>query len=660
MVPKKQRTTVTGAPRPKVNATRAKWPPIHPDPVTGKFDQAYIDYTRDLILCKNLVLMGSSILKRKLELIVGGPDQGIVRAATDGTRIWLPKMHPRRRLVTKHELSHLYFLSDLEMRRAFTLKLIDELEQMMGTPFAPQAKDRLLNDIEFLINIFDDVRVNSLWGILYPGDGIDLDEWYYRMVGPDMMAKAQTKYPGGDIDDLFTFAILLCLDQDPKSTEWGEFKEDIQQAKDKVLYQTFPAALAIVRDLLFRILKKMAARQKTQPAWGGGPISPDQDIDDLMKQRLEGKLEARTAILRLVMGKPPGDDFVDHNGGFDIQAVDGTKPTVHISAKAEQNVINLYKAIAGGDIDGFLQGQEAAGVGMVQQVQKAMTSLPVLGNYRTDKDFLQKATQVDLDVHNIPRSDLITRVLDPGDKAEVVRLKTRFQRVQGSTRTKLEENGHELCTDAYIQQKLNGEPLAAYYHDVSGRGFRVTLLIDMSGSMSGIFGEVERLAIGLQKAMDFPFVHLRVMGFQQTEPGRVDVLVYPPRPPGLRSISDHVQGATPLSHAIAIAAQWMKGKQDDRSIFLISDGKPVFTMKDSKAGSLPERTLMTWTKEAVEEAVKQKVRTFAFMLGDDVPSDPEMDFMFGARKWKKIPSEKLFETSFEFLTKEFLKFVRSR
>lgn len=661
MARKSTATTVTGAPRPRVNASRSKWPPIRPDPATGKFDPAYTEYVRDLALCENLVRMGSGILRRKLELIVGGPDQGIVRAATDGTRIWLPKMHPRRRVVIKHELSHLYFLSDLDLRRAFTLKLVEELEGLMGIPLAPQAKDRLVRDIEFFINVLDDVRVNSLWGVLYPGDGLAMDEWYYKLVGPDMAEKAKREHKDGDIDDLFTFAILICLHQDVKSTTWGEFEADIRDARDGVLYKAFPASLALTRDLILRIARKIAERQQTQPVWGGGVVAADAEDDDLVKKRLSTRTDMRSAILKIATGKPPGDAFVDHNAGFDIQEVDGTPRPAGPPSNPKTSILlaNLYKALDG-DLPDFLDGQEAAGLNLAQQIQKAMNNLPHLGNFKNDKDYLGKAVRADLSITNVKRGDLVPSILNPADREEVTRWRSRFQRVHGSTRTQLEEAGHELCTDAYIQQKLGGHPLEPYFHEVSGRGFRVTILLDMSGSMVGTFGQVERLVVGLQKAMDFPFVHLRVMGFQQTGPGKVDVIIYPARPPGLRSATALVQGATPLSHAIAVASQWMKGQQDDRSIFLISDGKPVFTLKDSKSGALPEQTLMAWTKEAVEQARTAKVKTYAFMLGDDVPSDAEMTFMFGARRWRKIPEAKLFQESFAFITAEFLRFVRAR
>lgn len=659
--------TVTGAPRPKVNAKRLQWPPIDPDPTTGQFDPAYVEYTRDLALCENLVRMGSGILKRALRLIVGGPDQGIARAATDGTNIWLPKMHPNRRVVTKHELSHLFFLSDLDLRRAFVLRLIEEVEALMGNRFAQHARDKLLTDLEFFTNILDDIRVNSLWGILYPGDGIALDEWYFGTVGPSMMASAARDYKDGDIDHLFTYAILLCLDQDAKSTEWGEFHDDIRQARDSVLYKAFPASLALTRDLVLRIAKRLAAKMQ-QPAWG--PTSADKDHDTLIQQRVDEQPKKIPGLHKLVTGKTPSPDFVNHNGGFDIQQVDGTPlpPSAPVTnpAKTRQQVDHLYKALQGTEdtpaqLAQFLDGQEAAGIGHAQRIQRSLTSVPATGNFKSEDDYLGKEIFGDLVLTRVAKGDLLRVVLSPADKAVAARWKSRFQQVYGSSRVKLEEDGHELNTEAYIQQRLNGEPLTPYYREVAGRGFRVTLLVDMSGSMGTIFREVERLALGLQQAMDFPFVHLRIVGFRQLAPGQVDITIYPPKPTGLLATRPLLGGNTPLPQAITVASRWMKGRQDYQSIFLLSDGKPVFQMKDTKNPHVPAATLMAWTKEAVATAAANHVSTYAFMIGDDVPSDKEMSFMFGAHNWEAVADkERLFAQSFNLITREFLRFVRRR
>lgn len=645
------------APKLKSNATRLKWPPVRPDPSTGRFDPEYVAYLRDLELCRSLVVMGSGILRRDLELIIGGPDQGIVRAATDGKKIWLPKMHPRRRVAVKHELAHLYFLSDIELRLAFVQALIKELEGLMGAPFAPQAVERLTGDLCFFINILDDVRVNSLWGVLYPGDGADMDEWYFGLVGPDMMAKARVQH-GDDVDDLFTFAILLCLHQNPDSEYWGEFKNDIIQARDRVMFTAFPAALAITRDLVLRIARKVAERMKATPVWGGGSVGADPDIDATIKARLDGQA-LRQALLRLVTGKPHGANFVDHNAGFDIQNPDGSAPSQQPGASALDKAARLLRVLAEDDLDAYLAQQEEQGLGTVQRVQRALTALPATGQFRSQADYLQRSLPVELKLHTVDRGSLAQRLMSAEDRHAVAHWKTRLQRVFGAKRVRLEESGNEFSSEAYIQQRLSRVPLEPFYRDVPGRGFDVALLVDMSGSMASAFDEVERLALGLYAAMDFSMVSIDVLGFKQIEAGRVDIILFPNRPPGLRGTAVNVGGATPLSHAITVATQRLKRRQNSKSIFLISDGKPYFHLKDTKS-TLSEQTLMAWTKESVEAAHAQHVQVYTFMLGDDVPSDAEMSFMFGDFRWRKMDKEDLFKEGFDLITQEFLRFVRTR
>ena len=115
-----------------MNARRLPWPRMQygkRSPKQGQPTEGYLEYTRDLGICYDLVKLASDLLDRKLKLIAGGPKQGIVQAATDGKNIYLPKMHPCRRVATKHELSHIFFKSDIALRLAFVEHILDEMEK---------------------------------------------------------------------------------------------------------------------------------------------------------------------------------------------------------------------------------------------------------------------------------------------------------------------------------------------------------------------------------------------------------------------------------------------------------------------------------------------------------------------------------------------------
>ncbi len=99
-VPKKGNKTV------RRNDKTQKWPTYLQG---GRITADYKEFSDDVAVCYDLVKIGSHIVGRPLLLIMGNPSQGVTRAATDGTNIWVPKMHPNRRVATKHELSHIYF-----------------------------------------------------------------------------------------------------------------------------------------------------------------------------------------------------------------------------------------------------------------------------------------------------------------------------------------------------------------------------------------------------------------------------------------------------------------------------------------------------------------------------------------------------------------------
>ncbi len=79
-------------------------------------------------LWNDLVDIAKEVLSRpEITLIPGGDHERVFRAYTDGTNIYLPKMHPNRLVATKHELSHLYFDSDITLRLEFVQTLIRKI-----------------------------------------------------------------------------------------------------------------------------------------------------------------------------------------------------------------------------------------------------------------------------------------------------------------------------------------------------------------------------------------------------------------------------------------------------------------------------------------------------------------------------------------------------
>ncbi len=235
-------------------------------------------------------------------------------------------------------------------------------------------------------------------------------------------------------------------------------------------------------------------------------------------------------------------------------------------------------------------------------------------------------------------------------------------------RKRVAPEGYELVPPLYIHQKLTGQPLICYRRPQTGRGFRLTVLIDLSGSMHGSkFRQAQKLYRVLQYALSFPFVQLDVMGFNSTEKGAVNIYRYPRNAEGLASSNAGPGGITPLSHAIQVAGQSMVGCKHQSYLFVLSDGMPVYRLANAKGGRrsfVHTNMLMNWTADAVRDLQRSKVSTYCFMvgrsLGYDIPKGKDLDKMFGRPFWRHVSDGDMYEKSFEFIRGRFLQYLRTR
>ena len=670
--------------RRKVNAPRKKWPTMF-DPNTGLFTPEYEAYTREMSICYDLVNIAKEILNKPLRLRAGGPRDGIIRAATDGTNIFLPKMHPNRLVAIKHELSHIYFESDIPLRLQFVKGLIAKLEKQSKERLASMTREKLIEDLCFFINILDDVRVNSLWGLLYPGDGLKMEQWYFEKVGPEMAKRAEEDYPDGDIDHLFTYAILLCIHQDAKSTKWERFRTDIEDARDRVHYKSFDAMLVIVRGLVEKIAKEIAEKDDKEKQPPPKDQSPDPDASDEngdseestgggASENDEGEEKEEPnlaqALAEMENAKRPGDDFDYDNAGFDHKKM--PKQTKN-PRKLEEQIQAVQKIL---DIDlsdteeveQELDDAEAEQLAKVQDLQQKMAH--VIKKQMEDDDYdVKRKVKAELRFTDVRRADIVPVDMSPEEREAAQNWRRHFQKVMGAMRRRVSPVGYELVTPLYISQKINNQPLVCYRRPMTGRGFRLRVLVDLSGSMWGNkWDQVQRLYRVLEYALDFPFVDLDVMGFYSEEKGVVNIVRYQKGVKGLMSAKSKPGGITPLSHAIQVAGQDLIGKKHNCFLFVLSDGNPVYRLKNSvdkgRRAFVNKNMLVNWTTDAVRELQKHRVQTYCFMIGHahgyDIPKEEELDRMFGHAFWQKVEEESLFRDSFGFIRDQFLRYLRSR
>lgn len=636
------------------------------------FAPEYYKTNRDIGVCYDLVKIASFVLKRPILLKVGTEEDGIRGAATDGKTIFLPRMHPQRRIALKHEISHLYFKSNIPLRLLFVRDLISQIERETGG--VVHGRSDVESQLCFIINVFDDLRVNSLWGLLYPGDGRDMERWYQGDVGPRMMKKATEDYPGGDVDHLMSYIILVSLGQKPKSTRWGKFQQDIEIAAGNVAFKTFGACLLLVKDLLLKIVRELMGEQQPSPSnqpsvnptdrpdddpelqaadkeTGGGDQSPDPDVDQLIQTKLGRGPQVLSALLS---GNRPDADFIDDNAGFDFKREELAADAGH-HKRLMSEVENLSSEQ---DLDSALQKMEQAAVEEVTEIQRALAerSNDLDKGEKTEGAWLKKSAKFDLKLHYVKESELQPTLFTRKDMESAQLWKRFFQRILGSLAHKTDEVGYELIPDLYIQQKASGETLDCYRVESRGRGFRVNILVDMSGSMSGVFDLVEKLSRALQVALSFPFVKLGVWGFSSRAGGQVDIYKFPRNSPGLLGGIAALGGTTPLPQAIQVVGRDLLLSRDDNHLIVLTDGDPVFHTKSGK--NISDKILRNWTREAVQNLQDRQVQTYCFRIGGG-STKFSMDRMFG-RNWKTISEGRVYEEAFALIKERFVRYLRVR
>ncbi len=610
------------------NANAPRRQGVFPPMRNGKFREPYLAYQRDVELCYALVRLGSGLVGRELELIMGGPRTGgIVHAMTNGTQIYIPKMHPNPPLVTKHELAHIVFESDLQLRRAYVLRLISDLAKEEGLDLKGYQQRKLVHDAEFFINILDDLRVNSLWGFVYPGDGMKLESWYFGTIAPAMKQQAPS-----DVDNFFTFAKLAVLRQEPESTKWGHFREAVETAAEDVLLKNFEAMLLVAGTLIRDVTRALMLDAEAADSWLPNSTS---------------------ALGQLAAGSVPGKAFKNDNAGFDVdpEIPDDYRPP---PSRDVTPVVDKLATTDPKDIQRALQEGEDAAIERAMELRKEAH-----GKERTvsEDERLTRGAKANVKLVHVPRSQVVPAMLTRKDLLTAQRWQEHFARVIGLQTTQYVERGARLDARLYMRQRLSGQRICCYRHETRGRGFRVVLLVDMSGSMADVFPAVERLAVMLQRSLDFPFVHIDVMGFNCTEYGEVTIFTYPERITGLVSPVSQVEGVTPLSHAIHVAGRKLAGTDDDCHLFVLSDGYPLYFLANQREVDL--EILVKWTAAEVRALLSYEVRTWCFMIGNWTAGASEMNQMFGESYWRPVPENDVYAASFDFIQKQFMNFVRT-
>lgn len=470
-------------------------------------------------------------------------------------------------LALQHEWSHNIFHSFKCAWQLFVEQNAEEYAKL-----APGVDVEFLKGfLHLVVNAYDDIRCNSLFGLVYRGAAADIWERWQRLGNAHV---GQTK------DNFIAYILNLAVDADiDPDTEFESLRPIVEWSMNRVRGRGPANMLAIVKVALDRcigaLIKKIPPKQAPPPPQQGASSpsagQPGQAGGSSGQQPDPGQQSGQQG------GQPQGleGQNTDGEGGdteSDIEQ-DIPPPTDMPSAKdlkaAGQDLTQALGKLAGGakpfdsttdhpklDAEGMAKDPNAQiaqqmvqyAMGMDQQDLQAFDqvltgapdadvakALQTLQDGMTDKSPDSQLTDgakakilfIDVAPSHIEEVSYVTIAAE--EQRYVDSLRSAFYKVMGQQKASRGMEGQELDVQMAIQYLIEtgfdeedealgtGGNQNIFKNLTTQQGFAYLILCDMSGSMHRTFPHVAQAATMLKKALDFPFVTGDLWGFRGAE-----------------------------------------------------------------------------------------------------------------------------------------------
>lgn len=612
----------------------------------------------------------SGIVQRKLFLKhdEDGP------ARTDGRCITVDLNGEDVYCKVEHELSHVLFQSDPIAKSKF----VEEYQGRILT-FAEAQKVKLSKRVvadllDFVINIIEDRRVDSLWATLYPGSAALQRELHFKIV-QSFAERAHDSF-------LLYFA---CVEAEVPTAPGplDRFRPVFQEALAKVERKGFLATLAlakwVVTSLVNQIIGQsveMSKSDDSDSAQGSDSSGEGNGSGQGAEQGSEeDAAEASTASDSAASTPPPAEPRSTAQVRAKAFSVLASKSAVPVELRIDKSdlVIPEYKerdadrkaqqlvsaALQAdlGSASALAELLESTAAEMEQIATKARQAIkaPV-----SQDDWIRKDSMAKVNFHDISKDDLTSiKPFDASDLDAVRRLRALFTRTIGKRRTVLDDSGTEIDIGALIERRLSNQPIPCFKREENGRGFRSLVLLDRSSSMQGLrSNQAERACRIINRALKFPFAATDTWGFQSLENGNVDISRFERNLDGFTSPKSKVDGSTPLHTAIRLATRYLEQGTETKQLIVITDGEPHYITKSG--ARVPMAQLYEWVRKEVLHARKRGINVTCLMIGATVPA-AKLRFMFGHQSnWKVVDESRLGSDLVNLVSTSFVKYLSTR
>jgi len=613
----------------------------------------------------------AGIKKRRLYL----KDNGLRQPCTDGHVIEAPLRHARAYQYVEHELSHILFDSNAHVRNIFIeeyAKTVTDIAAKNNVKVNARELRLLLTSI---VAILDDERVISLWGTMYRGSAAIM-----RKMKFDECHAADID-PFSGLIGLFTcIAARHPAELSPLSRYVPYFHEALRKVQGRdyhsVLVTTKWLFTYIVAEVV-REFRKLPPPSQPPPLApkagnrvnagteeeeseeeefdnaGGTPGKADESEDELKSEPWDPPVTVASVLER----SHALDHFLQSCEGLWQESAEEISESKFKSRGAEVKAHEQATAALGADIRDATNLEEVLGRSERRMQELIQQALDAMRGELSSDDRVRRDAMAAVKFQNVEQSSGDVAPLTAEDLETVQRLKSRFIRILGRQTQRLDDVGMEIDIPSYIIRRLTHEDVPVFRSLASGRGFRSLILVDRSGSMQGEpTTQADRACRIIARALQFPFVANDVWGFQSLSAGEINIQRH------VRGTDYEgnytVGGCTPLHTAIRLGVNHLEKGSDCKQLFVITDGKPIFSRKDG--GTYDTKLLIEYVRNTVQQARSNGIGITGVLLGNEM-TPINMRRMFGPPKYWRILDRKHFGDSLlQLVTGAFVDYLKNR
>jgi len=585
----------------------------------------------------------------------------------------------------EHEWSHIIFKSSPAM--------FDKFIQLYANHYGSYEVAPLL---ALIIGVFDDVRVHSLWNLVYPGSASEIENRW-----------RECNNAASDINTNFiTWLFGVALE----STRIGpgpffDLVPVAKKATEAVRGRGTANMLLVVRWFMEQCIDRLMKPPENSPKQS----EKEKDRDDGTKGGTAGQSNESPEAEQLAPAQSRDEavqklnknlrDFNRAQTHHLIDKADYVSKIAYRLQKQEEESLSKIMNIRVDELkkqeipDFDPQGLRRPIDGEMEETVKTLQQSD--GGDLTQNQYLLSNTENVLiaDVlpeHIIPESRII---LGQEQEADITRMRAVFAKFIGKKITRLVEDGDEINIQALIQYRLDGQNDEIFEDEGLTKGFAYLTLCDMSDSMDGVpFNYVCLGSEMLKKALDYPFVKGHLWGFRgaigmgsenyvlmrekllaATKGGEIWIYKYNRECEGYfaREVETHGSGGfprdkipvkcggmTPTPTAIHLAVKYLNSSVSsgmEKRIFLLTDGNPTQFKLD---GGVPKEHLMRAVRKEVDTARSKGVKIYTTILGNEITEKDAYE-MFGPQTfWKRVRADLVGQALLEMVITQFVGFLR--